>query len=249
MLRHVIIGRLMLLAGFLIWLCGGAGSAAAADEGWTGSINFGLTANSGNSRSYSGNFSAETAYKGAPSEFHASTSVTYGRTEGVVSASKAAGAAQYNYLFTERLSAYLTGGAEHDGVADLLWRITLGPGGGYYFIKQSNLSLIGELGVSYFRERFASRPVDDYYTLRVAERGEWKITDTAKLWEKAEYFPALDALLDNDRYLVKAEAGLESAITTHATMRFVIQDSYDNSPASGRRPNDTTYIASIGYKF
>lgn len=243
---RVTVGRLLLAVS--LW-GGSCGSTAVADEGWEGSLNFGLTASSGNSRSYSGNFSAETKYKRAPSEFRASASVTHGRTEGTISTSKAAATAQYNYLFTDRLSAYLNGGAERDGGADLNWRVTVGPGGGYYLVKRPNVSLVGELGVSYFREKFAGQSGSDYYTLRVAERGEWKITDTSKLWEQAEYFPAVDALLDNDRYLVKAEAGLETAITTHTTMRFVIQDTYDNSPASGRRPNDTTYLALIGYKF
>jgi putative salt-induced outer membrane protein YdiY len=244
-MKRGIPGKLVMSAALFCWLSGSA--AGAEEEGWKGSVNLGLTAVTGNSESSSGNFSAETQYKKAPSEFRASASVTYGSTEGTVSTSKALGTAQYNYLFTDRFSGYVNGGAERDGVADLLWRVTLGPGVGYYFIKRPDVTLNGELGISYFREKLSGLPVDDYYALRVAERGEWNITEAVKLWEMGAYFPTVDDPLDD--YLVKAEIGLESAITTHATMRFVIQDSFDKTPAAGRKSNDTTYLATIGYKF
>jgi putative salt-induced outer membrane protein YdiY len=216
---------------------------------WSGSVNFGLNASSGNTHAVSGSFATDATYKQAPSEFHTEAMVSYGKTDGTVSPSKAMGMAQYNYFFTDRFSAFLTGGAEHDGVADLNWRVSIGPGGSYYFIKGEQLSLSGEMGISYVSEQFSSQAPDAYGTLRIAELGEWKFSEKSRVWEKAAYYPALNGFFEGKKYLVKAEAGLEALITAKAVMRFIIQDSYDNNPAPGRRPNDTTYLALVGYKF
>jgi len=218
-------------------------------EGWSGSFNFGLTAASGNSRSYSGNVSADSLYKKDPSELRTTASVLYGRSDGSISTSKALGAVHYSYLFTDRVSGYVAGGVSRDGLADLNLRVTVGPGGGYYFVKRPGATLVGELGINYFSDKYLNQKTRNYSSLRVAERGEWKISDTAKLWETVNYFPALNNLLTDYHYLVVAEAGLETIVTTHTTMRFVVQDTYDSDPASGRRPNDNTYLATIGYKF
>jgi putative salt-induced outer membrane protein YdiY len=240
------------MIGCLGVLCGAfCCSTVFADdpEGWSGSVNFGLTAASGNSRSYSGNFSAETLYKKDPSELRTTASIVYGRSDGSISTSKALGAVHYSYLFTERVSGYLAGGVERDGLADLNLRVTVGPGGGYYFVKRPDATLVGELGVNYFSDKYLNQKTRNYATLRVAERGEWKISDTAKLWETVNYFPALNNLLTDYHYLVMGEVGLETTVTSHTTMRFVVQDSYNSDPANDRRPNDTTYLASLGYKF
>ena len=70
-----------------------------------------------------------------------------------------------------------------------MWRFNIGPGLGYFFIKKPDASLLGELGVSYIRENFERVDPSDYYALRIAEQGEWKISKTSKVWEKAEYLP------------------------------------------------------------
>jgi putative salt-induced outer membrane protein len=220
---------------------------AHAEEGLEGSLNLGLTATTGNSRASTGNASLEAKLTRPESITHLGASATYGQSGGKTTADKSNAFAQYNYLLTERLSAYINLAWERDRVADLVWRINAGPGLGYYFIKRPDASLIGELGVSYVREKFENVKFDDYYALRVAERGEWKITETAKLWEKAEYLPDVSDF--KKRFIMNGEAGVEAAITIKTSLRFLVQDTYNSAPAPGRRRNDTTYIAAVGYKF
>ena len=56
---------------------------------------------------------------------------------------------QWNHLFNERLYGYLRADAVRDHVADLDYRFTIGPGVGYYFIKDSMTYLAGEAGVAF----------------------------------------------------------------------------------------------------
>ena len=54
------------------------------------------------------------------------------------SANNAHAFGQYNHLFTERFFGYFRTDALHDEIADLQYRVTLSPGVGYYFVKQTN---------------------------------------------------------------------------------------------------------------
>jgi putative salt-induced outer membrane protein YdiY len=155
------------------------------------------------------------------------------------------GFAQYNRLFTERFFGYFRVDALNDAEADINYRVSLSPGVGYYFIKEPKLTLRGELGPGYVFEDLGGE-TDDYATLRVAERGEWKITERAKIWESVEYVPQVD---DFANYVVNAEIGLDTAITKKLSQVTFLQDTYRSRPAEGRENNDLKLVAGIKYRF
>jgi putative salt-induced outer membrane protein len=215
--------------------------------GWEGSLNFGLTVTTGNSNTTTGNTSIETKLTEPKHILHLGASNTYGKNGSEVTANKSNAFAEYNYLLTERISPYLKGAVDRDLIANLLWRFNVGPGLGYFFIKRPAATLIGELGVSYVREKFEKTEADDYYALRMAERGEWKISKTSKIWEKAEYLPDISDF--TGKFIFNGEAGVEAMMTTKVSLRLVIQDTFNSKPATGRNKNDALYIAGFGYKF
>jgi len=215
--------------------------------GWEGSFNLGLTATTGNSNTSTGNVSLDTKLTRPESITRLGASDTYGKSGSESTADKSNAFINYNYLFTERFSGYLQFEWERDRIADLVWRINTGPGVGYFLIKEPTSSLAGQLGVSYIREKFENVKFDDYYALRIAERGELKISPTTKLWEQAEYLPDISNF--EKRFILKGEAGVEAAMTAKTSLRLLVQDTFNSMPAPGRNKNDATYIAGIGYKF
>jgi putative salt-induced outer membrane protein YdiY len=168
----------------------------------------------------------------------------YGDQNGVKNAESIHGFGQYNRLFTERLFGYARLEGLHDAIADIDYRISLSPGGGYYVIKQTNLFLRGELGPGYVMEKLGGR-THDYATLRVGERLEWKINERAKFWQSAEYLPQVD---DFKNYVVNAELGLDTAITKRLSQVTFLQDTYRSQPAPGRLHNDLKLVAGLKYK-
>ncbi len=172
---------------------------------------------------------------------------------------------QYNQLFGEKLYAYFKTDFLHDDISEIMYRVTITPGVGYYFIKNDRMDLSGELGPGYVFERVVPtqtspglNPGDppirtwyydnnDYASLRVAERFNFKISKTARLWQTVEYLPEISRWADN--WILNAEVGIEADINTHIALRVVGQDSYDNEPAPGRESNDLKLIAGIRYKF
>ena len=59
-----------------------------------------------------------------------------------------------------------------------------------------------------------------------------------------EYLPEAE---DFDNYLLTAEVGIEAAVSTRVSLRVVLQDKYDNTPALGAERNDLSLIAGLGF--
>ncbi len=157
---------------------------------------------------------------------------------------------QYNRLFSERLFGYVRAEGLYDGVAGINYRVSLSPGAGYYVINRTNLTLRGEVGPGYVFEELKSSDgattSRDYATLRLAERGEWKINPRAKIWESVEFLPQVDRF---GNYVINAELGLDTAITAHLSQVTFLQDTYRAEPPGGRLHNDFRLVAGVKYKF
>ena len=117
---------------------------------------------------------------------------------------------------------------------------------GYYFVKQTNAFLCGEVGPSYVREKFFGEEVHNYIGLRIGERGEYKFASGARIWESVEWIPKIQ---DMDNYLVNAEAGVAAPINKSLSVTFLVQDTYKNVPAAGKLKNDLKLIAGVSYNF
>jgi len=61
-----------------------------------------------------------------------------------------------------------------------------------------------------------------------------------------EFLPQVDK---PDNYLINAEVGVETPITKKFSLRTVLQDSFANIPAPGRKDNDIKLISGLTYKF
>jgi putative salt-induced outer membrane protein YdiY len=161
------------------------------------------------------------------------------------------GFGQYNRLFTDRFYGYFRADALHDDIANIMYRVTLSPGAGYYFIKEKQTTLSAEIGPGYIFERLydetnGTYDNNDYATLRLSQRFEHKFSDRARIWEFLEYLPEF---ADFGNFIINAEVGVEASLTKRMSLRVVAQDTYDNEPAPGRKENDFKLIAGLNYKF
>jgi Protein of unknown function, DUF481 len=85
-----------------------------------------------------------------------------------------------------------------------------------------------------------------YATLRLGEKFTRRLSSHARLWQSAEFLPQVD---DLNNYLINAELGVEADITSHLSLSTILQDTYKNVPAVGRKKNDLKLIAGVKYKF
>lgn len=243
-------------------------SYAMADEGtsegasWEGSASLGMSLTSGNSETLmiNGAVSAERATEksklllGVQGNY-GETEVTYPDTanppneitkdETTTKDAKAYG--QYNRTVTDRLYWLVASSIEYDDIAAIDYRWTLGPGLGVYLIKTDKTSLGVEAGPSYIREKVGGVE-DDVAALRLGERFDHNLSETAKIWQAAEYLANFE---DFEAYLLNAEVGVEAALMGDLSLRVVLQDKYNSAPpeGSGLKKNDVALIAALVYKF
>lgn len=212
---------------------------------WETVATAGLTLTKGNSDTMLANLGIASAKKWNQNEVALAAGFSYGENAGTKNVDNVNGSAQYNRLLSENAFLGLKLNAVKDAIADLEYRVTISPLVGYYFIKETNTLLRAEIGPSYILESLGGVN-KSYAGLRVGERFEHKFNDRAKMWEAADFIPQVDRL---SKYVVTAELGVDSVITGGLSLRAVLQDTYDNIPALGRKSNDIRLITGIAYKF
>ena len=131
----------------------------------------------------------------------------------------------------------------YDDIALVDYRATVGPGLGAYLVKNDKREFSVEAGPAYLGEK-VDGVSDDYFTLWFGERYTCQATPTAKVWEAVKYTPEA---ADFNNYLLTAEIGVEAAMSDRLSLRVVLQDSYDSTPAVDTERNDLSLIAGIGF--
>jgi len=225
---------------------GQSADTMATNYPWASSANAGLTLTRGNSQTLLFTAGLETVRKTPQNEYDLGVNGAYGENSSVKSADLLNAFGQWNHLFTERAYGYVRVDGMRDGVADLNYRFTLSPGVGYYFIKEKNTTLAGEVGPGVVAQELGHSDTV-FATVRLAERFEHKFNDGgARIWQSVEFLPQVDRL---DNYLVNFEVGVESALSKSLSLQVVLDDAFDSRPASGHQKNDVKLIAGVKYKF
>ena len=221
---------------------------------WSGSLSGGANITRGNSETMLYNGSALMEYKMTRHEFRIGAEVNYG--ENVVVQTNGARATQsnvdnakcyakYKWLFLGNAYLYGQFDLSRDDIAVIEYRLLVGPGLGFYLVKNDQNKLALEGGCSYLREK-KSGIEDDKITLRLAQRYDLKLSETAKAWESIEYLPSFEDFAD---YLLNTEIGIETSISSAFSLKLTVQNKFNSRPAVEKKNSDLTAIASVNYKF
>jgi putative salt-induced outer membrane protein YdiY len=213
--------------------------------GWSSLVAAGITFTRGNSDTILFTGKIATQKKDEHNEWLLQADGAYGENQSVMSEDGLHGLIQYNHLFSQKFYSYANADALHDGIQDLIYRVSLSPGAGYYFIKTKLASLSFEIGPGLITEKRGGED-ETYMTLRMAEHWEQQINPLAKWWEKAEILPQATKF---DNYTADLEIGIDTAITKQLSLQFVADDAYVNEPAAGRVNNDVKLIGGVAWKF
>lgn len=216
---------------------------------WKTTVSAGGALTSGNSKSSKANASVlEEGEKPSLGSIRAGAELNYGsstvKEKKTTDLDNAKAAANAKKTLTPLSFAYGDLSFMHDTVADLDYRVSAGPGGGFYAVKNHITTLALEAGPSHVWEKKGGL-YDSYWALRMAERLDIAVSETAKLWEALEYEPQVDKF---SNYLMTAEVGIEAAITSRLGLRLVLEDKYDSEPAVGLKSNDLSLLGGLSIK-
>lgn len=241
------IALLITAAGALTAFADDSALTAQVKYPWESSVAVGLTLTRGNSDTLLATANFLTQKKTPTDEFSIGLGGEYGDQSGKDTVNDYKAFGQWNHLFTEKFYGYVRADALRDVIANLDYRFVVGPGAGYYLIKDgTNTTLAVEAGGAFEAQHFNGKSDDDFMTVRFAERFEHKFSAGARVWEMLEYLPQIDKW---DNNVINFEVGAEAALTKSFSLRAVFDDTYQNEPAPGKLKNDAKIIAAIAYKF
>ena len=212
---------------------------------WKSSVSAGITLTRGNSDTTLVSADVLTEKKTPKNEYSLGAGVAYGEQNSQDTVNNYKASAQWNHLFSDRFYGYVRTDGLRDAIANVDYRLTIGPGAGYYLLKAARTTLGVEGGVNFEAQRLGGTD-QNFATVRLAENFEHKFNDRARLWQKVEIFPQVDKL---DNYVVNFEIGLETIITKSFSLKTCLDDNYANRPAAGHEKNDAKIVAGVSYKF
>ncbi|MCG3147620.1 MAG: hypothetical protein PCFJNLEI_01060 [Verrucomicrobiae bacterium] len=233
--------------------------AEDAEKPWERTIAVGISMVTGNTDSSLFNAAVKGEKIWKADELRLGASGAYGKNDGDVATEVLLGFAQYKHLFSERWYGALTADAIHDSIANVEYRLTIGPALGYFLIKKEMTRWTIEAGPSYVYEKtdvrhpnqppgptFVTSDDRGYLAARFSERIEHKFSgNNAKVWQQTDWLPQVD---DFQNYLLISEAGIEAALTKAMSLRVVGTHRYDNRTDS-QRHYDITLVSALAYKF
>ncbi len=219
---------------------------ALAGDGIETSLNAGLTLTDGNSRTRQAAVAVTTEGERARlGSFRAGAVVNYGESkidgerETTLGNAKLFG--NVRKTITPRTYGALDASALYDDIALIDYRVIVGPSLGAYLVKTDDTALSFDLGLAYLWED-VDAVHDDYLALRLAQRLEHAMSETAKVWQSTEYIPKA---ADFNDYLLAAEVGAEAAMNARLSLRVVLQSQYDATPAAGLKHTDLTLVSGL----
>ncbi len=215
------------------------------DDSWRRTLEFGISTTRGNSDTlrYDGSLSAR---KECDKNFYwLKMGGRYGESEGQTDAENAYGEGKYERSLSERMYASVDGHVLHDQIAALAYRARGNLSLGRHFIWTERTVLSVEAGPGYVREKKGGLS-EGFMAGRVAQYAEWLVNSSVLVWQSVEYIPNLE---DTAIYFMNAEVGLETVLLPNLSLKFVLQDRYDSSPAEGKKSNDLMTTTSLNWSF
>ena len=219
---------------------------------WHGSVALNALVTTGNSETRQFGFTAYAGKRWEHDRVSLGAEYTYGRQKdqdsGLTSTNVdyGNGFAKYDHFFTKKFYGYAGFKIQHDGVAGLTFRTTVGPGAGYQWFESPTFNFSTEAGPAWVHEQFENSPTQDFATLRLAYSVDWTPVKPLKLYNTLEYLPNLSDFGD---YVLNINAGARATVWQGLFADFRIEYRFDSTPDAQRKSTDVRYILSAGWEF
>jgi putative salt-induced outer membrane protein YdiY len=213
-----------------------------------GSFGAGLAVTSGNTDTSSFNLGFNLVYDPKTHGlFKAEALYLRSTNDGETTTDKANANLRYEYRLSDRIYAFLQAGYLRDRFKNVTYLLTPMAGGGYYFIRQTNLELTADVSIGGAFEKDSGYAAESSGAYSVGQGFLWNISPRATLTEKATGLWKTSATSDSFYHF---EIGLASTLTKAFELKVAYLVDYKNRPNPPTlKKTDTALIASILYKF
>ncbi len=214
---------------------------------WTGSINFGINGQEGNTEEMNVNFRAEATREREADTLRLAFTYLYGTDDGDTTDNKAELFGRNDWKFSEsRWSWFLESKGEYDQFEDWNFRVSVFTGPAYRFIETDRTKLTGSIGAG-FTQEFGG---DDDGSIEGLLGLDFShaINDRVSLTALARYFPNVSEGFSEFRAV--GEAGLTVNLNEDGSFILTVglRDEFDSDPGDAEE-NDLYYFLTLGYAF
>ncbi len=225
-------------------------AAGEPEDGWKCKTGLGLDVSSGNSEVTAVSLDLEVGFIAGANIYSFAATYGYAETDEELSRQNSRTSLKYDRALSELTYLYVRAENEYDKIALLDYRLTAGPGLGMFFVKNDSATLKADAGLAYIdqklRDETLENSLDNVLALRVTERFDVKLSETATAWQLAEYLPDTD---DFDSYLLNVEVGMETRITGSTSLRVVAANRRNSMPPEGVDKDDLSLKAALTFAF
>ena len=214
---------------------------------FTGRVNIGLNATSGNSETENLYVDAEMVARTKENRYTVGATAQRSSEDDNETADRTTLYSKYDHFLTEKRYLYANATFVRDEFKDLNLRSALGIGLGHQFIesKRKNLSLEG--GLSFVNEDFISAADDQYLAGRWAVNfDQYFFKDRLQFFHKHE---GLQSLENTEDLLVRSETGLRVPLSDNLNTSVQVNVDWDGNPPPGTEETDLTYLLNVGYNW
>jgi putative salt-induced outer membrane protein len=164
----------------------------------------------------------------------------YGETGGEKNAESYLSELRADYLLTQRLYSFATGGWSKDQFAGIDSRYYLGPGIGYKFFKGPIHFLIAEAGLNYVAEKYIDDTDRDYLGGRTYAKYEYAFSDKNRFSQSVEFLYDFD---ESENYNVNSETAIIFALSNYLSFKTSYVVKFDNQPVPSTLEETDTFLS------
>lgn len=239
---------------FLVVSSGLFGNAEDAKEEpahWKGDVSLGVSLARGNtqSSSFSITCAADGPVNSSQTLMWANKAIyLFGEVDGQTNTENLLVASRLDWQHTGRFYSYYELQGTRDRFKNFSYRFLPAVGFGYKVVATETTALGLDVGLSQVVTKYYDSDDTESYTgLKFGEQFTWKISETSEFNQKIEISPDLSEL---NRYFLRLEANLITAIAESWSIKLTLIDNFDNQPVGLEiKKNDVTFIAGLSRKF
>ncbi|MCU0237439.1 MAG: DUF481 domain-containing protein [Acidobacteria bacterium] len=169
----------------------------------------------------------------------------YGRNSGREASNKLALDGRWEASLNQRFSTIVSMGYGRDKFSGYRFRVFVGPGLGYFLVKEEKRSLQLSLALNYYHDRFSvgERRELRFLTGKTLGKFEWRPRENFKFIQNLGHFISFS---ESGSYFVESETAAETRINRTLSIGVSYKANYQNRPPAPEiRRTDTTFLTTL----
>ena len=210
--------------------------------------NVGITNESGNTDTDQYRIDAEFIARTDKQRFTIGGEFNKQRADNTTTAANWKGYGMYDYFIKPKWFLYASSLFEHDELADLDLRTTLGAGGGHQFFESDELNLSASAGLAYIFENFIVAKDDEFPGAQwIIQYDQYFFNKSVQLFHSNNGYISLD---DASSWLINTRQGLRFPLYRGFVTTIQYNYDYNNNPSPGAISKwDSKFMLLLGYQF